>query len=55
MILLITNFPYIDRPESKLVEAIVNDVLKKLNQISSNNDFNRPVGINKRIVEIEPL
>lgn len=45
-----------DRPESKLIEAVVEDILKKLNRISSNhNDFKGLVGIGRRIEQIEVL
>lgn len=42
------------RPEYKLVEEIVKDILKKLNQISS-SDFKSLVGINSCIERIKTL
>lgn len=43
------------RPESKLVEEIVEDIVKKLNRISSNNNSEFLVGIDERIGKIESL
>ncbi|KAK3228827.1 hypothetical protein Dsin_000708 [Dipteronia sinensis] len=42
------------KPESVLIEAIVEDVLKRLNELSS-SDTNDLVGIDSRIQEIESL
>ena len=43
------------RPESKLVEEIVEDILKKINQITLQYDFKDPIGIHKHIKEVELL
>lgn len=43
------------RPESKLVNEIVEDILKKLNRVPSSNEFRGLVGIAKRIERIEML
>ncbi|KAL5540924.1 hypothetical protein UlMin_044900 [Ulmus minor] len=45
----------VTRPESTLVEAIVADILKKLNVTSPAGDFKDLVGIDNRIDQIESL
>ncbi|KAH9782821.1 Disease resistance-like protein DSC1 [Citrus sinensis] len=43
------------RPEAKLVDEIINDILKKLKARSFSSDFNGFVGLNSRIEEIKSL
>ncbi|KAK2657299.1 hypothetical protein Ddye_010351 [Dipteronia dyeriana] len=43
------------KPESLLIKAIVEDVLKRLNELPSSDDTNDLVGIDSRIQEIESL
>ena len=43
------------RPESKLIEAVVQDIINKLKRRSSSDDVKGIVGINERLRPIESL